>query len=79
MYPERVIAGDNVTLECGKSCQLPNTVWFKDGRPVAKPEFQAQVEDAGNYLCAVKGPELVLSDPAALNVQCKYVIIYYIL
>uniref|UniRef100_A0A3Q3IQM8 Ig-like domain-containing protein n=1 Tax=Monopterus albus TaxID=43700 RepID=A0A3Q3IQM8_MONAL len=49
------LTGDNVTLECGVSCQLFTTVWFKDGRPVAKPGFQAQAEDAGNYLCAVEG------------------------
>ena len=73
MYPPTVRAGDNVTLQCGTSCQLPGVVWFKDGRPVAKPEFQAQAEDGGNYTCAVKGQESVLSDPVALNVQCKYV------
>lgn len=62
-----------MTLECSTSCQLPRAVWFKDGHPVAKPEFQAQAEDAGNYLCAVEGHESVLSDPVALGVQCKYV------
>ncbi|XP_070692080.1 B-cell receptor CD22-like [Pempheris klunzingeri] len=69
VHPESVRAGDNVTLECGTSCQISSAVWFKDGRPVAKPEFQAQTEDAGNYSCAVEGQELVLSDPVALNVQ----------
>lgn len=47
-------------------------VWFKDERPVAKPEFQAQIEDAGNYLCAVQGQESLLSYPVALDVQRKY-------
>ncbi|XP_070768006.1 B-cell receptor CD22-like [Enoplosus armatus] len=69
VQPVKVRAGDNVTLECVTSCQLPNAVWFKDGRPVAKPEFQAQAEDSGNYLCAVEGQESVLSDPVALHVQ----------
>ncbi|XP_075937539.1 B-cell receptor CD22-like isoform X2 [Anarhichas minor] len=32
-------------------------------------EFQARAEDAGNYFCAVKGQESVLSDPVALHVQ----------
>ncbi|XP_035527874.1 B-cell receptor CD22-like [Morone saxatilis] len=67
--PDRVRAGDTVTLECTTSCQLPSIVWFKDGRPLAKPEFQAQTEDAGNYACALKGQESVLSDPVALDVQ----------
>ncbi|KAM9352885.1 B-cell receptor CD22 [Symphorus nematophorus] len=67
--PPTVRTGDNVTLQCGTHCHLPSVVWFKDGRPVAKPEFQAQAEDAGNYVCALKGQESVLSDPVALNVQ----------
>ncbi|XP_078109635.1 B-cell receptor CD22-like isoform X1 [Sander vitreus] len=69
VYPDRVRAGNTVTLECRTSCQLSNTVWFKDGRPVAKPVFQAQAEDSGNYLCAVEGQESVLSDSVALDVQ----------
>ncbi|XP_022609350.1 B-cell receptor CD22-like isoform X1 [Seriola dumerili] len=69
VYPERVRAGDNVTLECEASCQLSGTVWFRDGHPVAKPEFSAQAEDSGNYLCAVKGQESVHSEPVALDVQ----------
>uniref|UniRef100_A0A8C2WFI5 Ig-like domain-containing protein n=1 Tax=Cyclopterus lumpus TaxID=8103 RepID=A0A8C2WFI5_CYCLU len=68
-------SGDHVTLTCMTPCQLPSTVWFKDGLPVAKSEFQARAEDAGNYLCAVKGQESVLSDPVALDVQCECV--YY--
>lgn len=64
-------AGDNVTLECGASCQLPTIAWFKDGHPVAKPEFQAQMEDAGKYSCAIKDQEFEQSDPVALDVQSK--------
>ncbi|KAL6108862.1 uncharacterized protein ACO6RY_12118 [Pungitius sinensis] len=67
--PDRVRAGDNVTLECQTSCQLPGTVWLKDGLPVARSEFQAQAEDAGNYFCAAKGQESILSEPVALNVH----------
>ncbi|XP_062278667.1 B-cell receptor CD22 [Scomber scombrus] len=67
--PNPVRRGDNVILECGTSCQLSTAVWFKDGHPVAKPEFQAQTEDAGKYSCAVKGQESVQSDPVALDVQ----------
>uniref|UniRef100_UPI0037E8F62B B-cell receptor CD22-like isoform X2 n=1 Tax=Semicossyphus pulcher TaxID=241346 RepID=UPI0037E8F62B len=68
--PDTVRVGDSVTLGCRTSCQLHSTaVWFKDGRLVAKPEFQAQAEDAGNYFCAFKGQESLQSDPVALNVQ----------
>uniref|UniRef100_A0A3Q1EHZ8 B-cell receptor CD22 n=1 Tax=Acanthochromis polyacanthus TaxID=80966 RepID=A0A3Q1EHZ8_9TELE len=67
--PKRVRAGDAVTLECEASCPLPTTVWFKEGHPVSKPNFMAQAEDAGNYLCAVEGKESVQSDPVTLDVQ----------
>ncbi|KAM6995356.1 B-cell receptor CD22 [Tautogolabrus adspersus] len=69
VYPDTVRAGDSVSLECNTSCHLQSTVWFKDGHPVSKPEFQAQAEDAGNYFCAVEGQESVQSDPVALDVQ----------
>lgn len=75
VYPDSVRAGDTVSLECRKSCQLPSVVWFKDGRLVAQPHFQAQAKHSGNYLCVVEGHESVLSDPVALDVQCKCV--YY--
>lgn len=62
-----------MTLECGATCQLSSSlVWFKDGRLVAKPEFQAQPEDAGNYVCVVQGQESLQSRPVALDVQRKY-------
>ncbi|XP_045899944.1 B-cell receptor CD22-like isoform X2 [Micropterus dolomieu] len=69
VYPDSVRAGDTVSLECRKSCQLPSVVWFKDGRLVAQPHFQAQAKHSGNYLCVVEGHESVLSDPVALDVQ----------
>uniref|UniRef100_A0A3Q3KIU2 Cd22 molecule n=1 Tax=Mastacembelus armatus TaxID=205130 RepID=A0A3Q3KIU2_9TELE len=69
VYPVTVRAGDNVTLQCGTSCQPSSTVWFKDGRPGAKPEFQAQAEDSGNYMCAIEGQKLLRSGPVALDVQ----------
>uniref|UniRef100_UPI003AAF1405 B-cell receptor CD22-like isoform X1 n=1 Tax=Centroberyx gerrardi TaxID=166262 RepID=UPI003AAF1405 len=69
VYPESVRAGGNVTLTCKTSCTLPATiVWFRDGQPVDKAEFQARAEDAGNYSCAVEGQESVRSDPVALDV-----------
>lgn len=59
-------------LECVTSCRLPGTVLFKDGQPVTKTMFQAQMEDAGDYVCAVIGQQSVLSCPVTLDVQCKY-------
>ncbi|XP_078028066.1 B-cell receptor CD22-like [Epinephelus lanceolatus] len=69
VHPDPVRAGDKVTLECRTSCQLSNIVWFKDGSPVTKPEFEAKAEDAGNYVCAFEGQESVMSDPVSLDVQ----------
>ncbi|KAF3691634.1 B-cell receptor CD22 Sialic acid-binding Ig-like lectin 2 [Channa argus] len=69
VHPEQVRAGDKVTLECITQCQSPSIVWFKDGLPLAKPEFRAQAEDSGTYFCAVKGQESLHSDPVALDVQ----------
>lgn len=73
MQPDSVREGEHVTLKCGTSCQLDATVWFKDGKPVAKAEFQAQAKEAGNYSRAVEGQESVQSDPVAPHVQCKYI------
>ncbi|TNN47819.1 B-cell receptor CD22 [Liparis tanakae] len=67
--PAGVRAGDNVTLRCETSCPHEATVWFKDGLPVARAQFQARAEDSGNYACALKGVESFLSDPVALDVQ----------
>ncbi|KAK2844242.1 hypothetical protein Q5P01_010901 [Channa striata] len=69
VHPEQTRAGDNVTLSCTTQCQLPSIVWFKEGRPVDKPEFQAQPADSGNYFCALKGQESLRSDAVALDVQ----------
>ncbi|XP_074539281.1 B-cell receptor CD22-like [Halichoeres trimaculatus] len=68
VHPDRVRAGDHVTLECKTSCSLNRTVWYKDGRKVTKSTFQAQAEDAGKYSCVVEGQESVRSDPVTLDV-----------
>lgn len=73
MHPNKVKTGDNVTLECLTSCTEPQVVWFKDGEPLSEPEFQAQPQDYGKYVCAVEGQESVQSDPVVIDVQCKYV------
>ncbi|XP_060937854.1 B-cell receptor CD22-like [Limanda limanda] len=71
MYPDTVRAGEDIKLECRTSCQQQpsSIIWFKDGRPVAKPVFQAQAEDSGNYSCAIEGEESDKSDPVTLIVQ----------
>ncbi|KAM4568723.1 B-cell receptor CD22 isoform 2-T2 [Fundulus diaphanus] len=66
--PIRVRAGDRVTLECTTTCQNHRTIWFRDGRRVTEPEFQAQTEYAGNYSCTIEGLNSLQSDPVALDV-----------
>ncbi|CAL8288949.1 unnamed protein product [Merluccius merluccius] len=41
-------------------------MWSRDGKPVARSRFQARLEDAGSYQCAVKGRR---SNTVALDVQ----------
>uniref|UniRef100_A0A8C4I410 Ig-like domain-containing protein n=1 Tax=Dicentrarchus labrax TaxID=13489 RepID=A0A8C4I410_DICLA len=71
--PESVSEGQNVTLTCDTSCELPGPstiVWFRNGQQVAKPpHFQASAEDAGSYTCAVEGQESVQSNPVFLDVH----------
>lgn len=67
--------GDDVSLTCVSGCPLhTTTVWFRDGRPVQKPVFQASREDAGKYYCAVLGQEMLRSASVPLNVQCEYTV-----
>ncbi|XP_054897780.1 B-cell receptor CD22 [Poeciliopsis prolifica] len=66
--PDRVRLGDSVTLDCRTKCQIGNITWFRDGRPVAEPTFQAQTTDTGNYSCAFEGVTTSQSDPVALDV-----------
>ncbi|XP_029694801.1 hemicentin-1-like isoform X2 [Takifugu rubripes] len=69
VHPSSTVrAGWSVRLDCQTSCQN-HTIWFKDGEPVTNTEFQAQIGDAGNYTCAIKGDESVQSDPVTLDVQ----------
>lgn len=69
VHPDKVKTGDNVTLECLTSCTDPRIVWFKDGEPLSEPEFPAQPQDYGKYVCAVEGQEFAQSDPVVLNVE----------
>uniref|UniRef100_A0A3B5MEY2 Ig-like domain-containing protein n=1 Tax=Xiphophorus couchianus TaxID=32473 RepID=A0A3B5MEY2_9TELE len=64
----RVRLGDSVTLDCRTECQNGKIIWFRDGRPVAEPTFQAQTTDTGNYSCAFEGLKSSQSDPVALDV-----------
>ncbi|KAM3873436.1 B-cell receptor CD22-like [Diretmus argenteus] len=70
--PTTVTEGRRVRLTCRNGCTSSpqrNAVWFRDGQPVTNPDFQARVQDAGSYHCAVRGQETVRSDSVALNVQ----------
>ncbi|XP_054477055.1 B-cell receptor CD22-like isoform X2 [Anoplopoma fimbria] len=70
VQPSTVTEGDVVNLTCVSSCHTPiNIVWFRDGKRVPNPVFQAEREDAGRYYCAVLGQEMSRSASAALNVQ----------
>ncbi|KAM4735279.1 B-cell receptor CD22-like [Anableps anableps] len=66
--PSIVRPGHTVTLECQTECQTPRIIWFRDGRTVTEPSFQAQAEDTGNYSCAIEGLNSLQSDPVALDV-----------
>ncbi|XP_008285116.1 B-cell receptor CD22-like isoform X1 [Stegastes partitus] len=70
VQPSTVTEGDDVRLTCVSGCPNPTTiVWFKDGQPVSGSVFQARIEDAGRYYCAVQGQETARSASVALNVQ----------
>lgn len=72
IHPREVRSGDHVTLECQTDCQNPKIIWFRDGRSVTEPRFQAQSEDSGNYSCSIETLKSLQSDPVALDVWCKY-------
>ncbi|XP_043973725.1 carcinoembryonic antigen-related cell adhesion molecule 6-like isoform X2 [Gambusia affinis] len=62
--------GDAVKLTCKSGCPETKKIsWFKDGRLVRRPQFQASREDAGSYSCAIQGEETVRSASVALNVH----------
>ncbi|KAM9310042.1 B-cell receptor CD22 [Pholidichthys leucotaenia] len=69
VHPQRVRAGNTVTLQCETSCPLHRTRWLRNGHNVTTTKFQAQAEDAGNYSCVVEARELLYSHPVALDVQ----------
>ncbi|KAJ3598564.1 hypothetical protein NHX12_002073 [Muraenolepis orangiensis] len=71
VVPTVVKEGDMVRLTCSTACPgylIENPVWSRDGEAVASPTFQARLEDAGSYQCAV---EPLRSNAVALDVQCK--------
>ncbi|XP_032415527.1 sialoadhesin-like isoform X1 [Xiphophorus hellerii] len=68
VHPDRVRLGDSVTLDCQTECRNGKIIWFRDGRPLAEPTFQAQTTDTGNYSCAFEGLKSSQSDPVALDV-----------
>ncbi|KAJ3598567.1 hypothetical protein NHX12_002076 [Muraenolepis orangiensis] len=69
VVPTVVKEGDMVRLTCSTACPgylIENPVWSRDGEAVASPTFQARLEDAGSYQCAV---EPLRSNAVALDVQ----------
>ncbi|KAM9723061.1 B-cell receptor CD22-like isoform 2-T2 [Menidia menidia] len=70
VQPSTVTEGGKVSLTCMTGCAEPlKVVWFKDGRSVLNPVFQAGIEDAGRYHCALHGQEEVRSAAVALTVH----------
>uniref|UniRef100_A0A3B5QLW0 B-cell receptor CD22-like n=1 Tax=Xiphophorus maculatus TaxID=8083 RepID=A0A3B5QLW0_XIPMA len=62
--------GDAVKMTCMSGCPETKKIsWFKDGRLVWRPQFQARREDAGSYYCAIQGEETVRSASVALTVH----------
>ena len=74
MTPPTVSEGTWVTLTCQSSCEPgPNIVWFKNRQRVSNPKFQARIEDAGRYQCAVEEQETWKSEAVMLDVQCELI------
>ncbi|XP_071381678.1 B-cell receptor CD22-like isoform X2 [Centroberyx affinis] len=67
--PTSVTEGERVSLTCTSACAIQNIVWFRDRQPVTNPNFQASIEDAGSYHCAIRGREAIRSVSVALNVE----------
>ncbi|XP_071761091.1 sialic acid-binding Ig-like lectin 16 isoform X2 [Centroberyx gerrardi] len=67
--PTSVTEGEGVSLTCVSGCAPQNIVWFRDRQPVTNPNFQASIEDAGTYHCAIRGQETIRSVSVALNVE----------
>ncbi|XP_038145961.1 uncharacterized protein LOC119786569 [Cyprinodon tularosa] len=73
VQPSTVREGDTVRLTCRSGCPGPAVFFFfKDGRRIQSPQFQARREDAGKYYCVIQGPETVWSATVALSVHCEY-------
>ncbi|XP_061690887.1 protein turtle homolog B-like isoform X6 [Syngnathoides biaculeatus] len=68
--PSTVTEGQSVTLTCSSSnCGKLMHVWYRDGKVVPHPVFQASRKDSGSYYCALLGQEKIKSAPVVLNVQ----------
>ncbi|XP_061644457.1 B-cell receptor CD22-like isoform X1 [Phyllopteryx taeniolatus] len=67
--PSTVTEGQSVSLTCRTDCGMLLHVWYRDGKVVPHPVFQASRKDSGRYYCAVLGQEKIKSASVALNVQ----------
>ncbi|XP_056312106.1 B-cell receptor CD22-like [Danio aesculapii] len=71
--------GDSVTLSCKSSCSLPEEttfIWYRNTKRLTGETLNNQLHlqsvrssDAGDYICAVRGEEHLISPTAYLNVE----------
>ena len=81
---EAVTEGQNLGLTCSTTCALwpnPTYVWYKNGQPVPQRHqaynnylnlISVSREDSGNYSCAVKGKDNLISSSLPVDVRCMY-------
>ncbi|XP_045078690.1 B-cell receptor CD22-like [Coregonus clupeaformis] len=80
MDPTSVSERERVTLRCRTKCPVglnPTYIWYKNGQRLTNPitSYNSLIldpvcsEDAGNYSCAVKGFERILSPEETLTVR----------
>ncbi|XP_053181738.1 carcinoembryonic antigen-related cell adhesion molecule 21-like [Scomber japonicus] len=80
LHPAVVTEGQRVTLTCSTSCPLTdntNYIWYLNSRRLTEPESQNKhlvldpvtIQHAGNYSCAVKTHQNIISGEKTLTVQ----------
>ncbi|CAK6975064.1 uncharacterized protein LOC127354553 [Scomber scombrus] len=80
LHPAVVTEGQRVTLTCSTSCPLTdntNYIWYLNSQRLTEPESQNKhllldpvtIQHAGNYSCAVKTPQNIISGEKTLTVQ----------
>ncbi|XP_062282316.1 B-cell receptor CD22-like [Scomber scombrus] len=80
LHPAVVTEGQRVTLTCSTSCPLTdntNYIWYLNSQRLTEPESQNKhllldpvtIQHAGNYSCAVKTHQNIISGEKTLTVQ----------